>query len=209
MSAPADGLDPATRETLAGARETRPQMPPPPPAADRTDAEGLRGRIQDVMAQYPERRSAIIPALRLAQEHHGWLSTEAFETVADAMGYTPALCRSVASFYDMFRLVPAGRHEICVCTNISCALVGAADTLRAFERELGVHAGETTADGMFTLRAVECYGGCGWGPVVSVDERYHEPFPAADVPALIAVLRQDAGAGTAAEPMAHPTADAG
>ncbi len=83
----------------------------------------------------------------------------------------------------MFRLQPAGRHEICVCTNIACALVGAGDTLREFERELGIHAGQTTADGEFTLRTVECYGGCGWGPVVSVDERYHEPFAPDRVPA--------------------------
>jgi NADH-quinone oxidoreductase subunit E len=98
----------------------------------------------------------------------------------------------VASFYDMFRLQPAGRHEICVCTNVSCALVGAADTLRAFEQELGIATGGTTDDGMFSLRTVECYGGCGWGPVVSVDERYHEPFPAGQVPELIARLRAEA-----------------
>jgi NADH-quinone oxidoreductase subunit E len=110
--------------------------------------------------------------------------------VADATGFTPALCKSVASFYDMFRLHPAGRHEICVCTNIACALVGAGDTLREFERALGIHSGETTADGEFTLRTVECYGGCGWGPVVSVDERYHEPFPPDRVRPLLDELRK-------------------
>jgi NADH-quinone oxidoreductase subunit E len=202
-------LDPATRETLEGARQTRPAMPEAPPAHPVTDAEGLREAIQTVMAQYPQRRSALIPALRLAQEHYGWLSTEAFEIVADAMGYTPALCRSVASFYDMFHTEPVGRHEICVCTNVSCALVGAGETLRAFERELGINAGETTADGMFTLRAVECYGGCGWGPVVSVDERYHEPFPPDDVRGLVADLRSRAAAVHEREPMAHPTPEAG
>jgi NADH-quinone oxidoreductase subunit E len=200
-------LDPATRETLDGARQTRPEMPPRGPSHGVADAESLREAIQTVMAQYPERRSALIPALRLAQEHYGWLSVEAFEVVADAMGYTPALCRSVASFYDMFHLQPVGRHEICVCTNVSCALVGAADTLRAFERELGIHAGETTPDGMFTLRAVECYGGCGWGPVVSVDERYHEPFPPDDVPGLIAAMRSAPPAPHTGEAMAHPTAE--
>ena len=115
------------------------------------------------------------------------------EQVADATGFTPAYCKSVASFYDMFRLRPVGRHEVCICTNISCALVGAADTLRAFERELGISSGETTDDGMFSLKTVECYGGCGWGPVVSVDERYHEPFPAEQVPELIARLRSEEG----------------
>ena len=178
--------DAATEQTLAGARETRPQMPAP--ARDAPPEKPLRERILDVMALYPEPRSAIIPALRLGQDEYGWLSTEALEAVADATGFTPALCKSVASFYDMFRLTPSGTHEICVCTNVSCALVGAADTLRAFERELGVGVGETSEDGLFTLKAVECYGGCGWGPVVSVDERYHEPCGPADVAAILAEL---------------------
>ncbi len=184
--------DEAARETLAGARQTRPQMPDPLPSED--TGRPLYDRIQDVIALYPERKSAIIPALRLAQELHGWLSEEAFEQVADATGFTPAYCKSVASFYDMFRLQPVGRHEVCICTNISCALVGAADTLRAFERELGISSGETTDDGMFSLKTVECYGGCGWGPVVSVDDRYHEPLPAEQVPELIARLRSEEGA---------------
>ncbi|HYX85193.1 MAG TPA: NADH-quinone oxidoreductase subunit NuoE [Gaiellales bacterium] len=181
MSRPAP--DPAAAETLAGARETRPAMPAPAPepAPDRP----LHDRILEVVALYPEPRSALIPALRLAQDEYGWLSTEAFEQVAEATGFTPALAKSVASFYDMFRLQPAGRHEICVCTNVSCALVGAGSTLRELERRLGIHAGETTADGLVTLRTVECYGGCGWGPVVSVDERYHEPIGPADVGPLL------------------------
>src|SRR5262249_40402902 len=141
--------DAANAETLAGARETRPDMPAP--AAAPADPRSLYDRIQDVIALYPERRSAIIPALRLAQDEYGWLSEQAFDEVADAIGFTPAYCKSVASFYDMFRLSPAGRYEICVCTNISCALVGAGDTLRALEDELGVTAGATTDDGLFSL----------------------------------------------------------
>jgi NADH-quinone oxidoreductase subunit E len=179
--------DEFNRQTIEGARQTRPRMPEPLPPDD--DPRPLYDRIQDVIALYPERKSAVMPALRLAQEAHGWLSEEAFDEVAEAIGFTPAYCKAVASFYDMYRLRPAGRHEICVCTNISCALVGAAETLRAFERELGVRAGGTTEDGMFTLRAVECYGGCGWAPVVSVNEIYREPVPAEEVPGLIAELR--------------------
>jgi NADH-quinone oxidoreductase subunit E len=183
--------DPASAETMAGALQTRPQMPAPLPDPDRSLP--LRDRILDVVALYPEPRSAIVPALRLAQDEFGWLPPEAFEQVADATGFTPALCKSVASFYDMFRLHPQGAHEICVCTNVSCALVGAGDTLRAFEEELGIKVGETTEDGMFTLRTVECYGGCGWGPVVSVDERYHEPVGPEEVSGLLAGLREEAG----------------
>ncbi len=152
----------------------------------------LYEEIQRVAAQYPVRRSAIMPALHLAQEKYGWLPREAFEEVADALDLTPAYCQAVASFYDMFHLQPVGRHLIEVCTNVSCALVGAQQTLEAFEHELGVHPGETTADGEVTLRAVECYGGCGWGPVVAVDGRYREPVRADDVPAIVQELR-DAG----------------
>ena len=88
----------------------------------------------------------------------------------------------------LLRHVPpasAGAHEVCVCTSIACSLVGAGDTLRAFEHELGITNGETTEDGLFTLRSVECYGGCGWGPVVRVDERYHEPFGPDQVQATV------------------------
>jgi len=149
----------------------------------------LVSEIRQIAKQYPESRSAIMPALHLAQERYGWLSREAFEEVGEALGLTPAYCMSVASFYDMYRLEPAGTHTIEVCTNISCALVGAQATLEAFERELGIHPGETTPDGEVTLRAVECYGGCGWGPVVAIDQRYHEPVKADDVPRLVQELR--------------------
>ncbi|MGH3024572.1 MAG: NAD(P)H-dependent oxidoreductase subunit E, partial [Gaiellaceae bacterium] len=111
----------------------------------------LYAEIRKVAAQYPERRSAILPALRLAQaEHDGWLPPEAFHEVAEALEVTPAYCHAVASFYDMFHLEPVGRHMVEVCTNVSCALVGAQQVLEAFERELGVSAGETTADGEVT-----------------------------------------------------------
>jgi len=152
----------------------------------------LYDEIQQVKSLYPETRSAIMPALRLAQERYGWLSREAFEEVADALELTPAYCMSVASFYDMFNLEPVGRHTVEVCTNVSCALVGAQQTLDAFEQELGIRAGETTADGAITLRAVECAGGCGWGPVVAVDHRYREPVKPGDAAKIVEELRGDA-----------------
>ena len=146
--------------------------------------------IQAVAAQYPSRRSAVMPALRLAQERHGgWLPPEAFREVADALELTPAYCQAVASFYDMFHLEPVGRHMVEICTNVSCALVGAQQVLEAFERELDVRAGETTADGEVTLRTIECAGGCGWGTVVAVDHRYREPVRPADVPKIVRELR--------------------
>ncbi len=149
----------------------------------------LTREIETLMAAYPEPRSATLPALRLAQERYGWLSPEALREVADALGTTPAYCHSVASFYDMFHLAPVGRHLVEVCTNISCALVGAQQVLEAFESELGIGPGETTEDGEITLRTVECAGGCGWGTVVAVDHRYHEPVKPEDVPAIVEELR--------------------
>ena len=151
--------------------------------------EALYDEIQTIAARYPQRLSAVMPALRLAQERYGWLSPDAFREVAEALDLTPAYCKAVASFYDMFHLEPVGRHMIEVCTNISCALVGAQQVLEAFEGELGVHAGETTEDGEFTLRTIECAGGCGWGTVVSVDHRYREPVKSEDVPAIVEELR--------------------
>lgn len=152
-------------------------------------ARALWSEIQALVAQYPEPRSAVLPALRLAQERYGWLSPEALREVADGLGETPAYCQAVASFYDMFHLAPVGRHLVEVCTNISCALVGAQSVLDAFRRELGVEPGETTADGAVTLGTIECAGGCGWGTVVAVDHRYREKVGAESVPAIVETLR--------------------
>jgi NADH-quinone oxidoreductase E subunit len=151
----------------------------------------LADEIRAVAEVYPDSKSAIMPALRLAQERHGWLPPEAFREVGDALGLTPAYCQAVASFYDMFHLQPVGRRLVEVCTNVSCALVGAQQVLEAFEQELGVRAGETTDDGEVTLRTIECAGGCGWGTVVAVDHRYREPVKPADVPGLVAEIRND------------------
>jgi NADH:ubiquinone oxidoreductase subunit E len=151
----------------------------------------LSDEIQRLRKNYPETRSAVLPALQLAQERHGgWLPPAAFEEVGEALGLTPAYCQAVASFYDMLHLAPTGRHLVEVCTNISCALVGAQQVVEAFERELGIHPGETTADGEVTLRTVECAGGCGWGTVVAIDHRYREPVRADDVPAIVEELRR-------------------
>ena len=148
--------------------------------------------IRAIAGQYPETRSAILPALHLAQERNdGWLPPQALEEVGTALGVTPAYVQSVASFYDMLHLEPVGRHLVEVCTNISCALVGAQQVVEAFERELGVRPGETTADGQVTLKTMECAGGCGWAPVVVVDHRYREPTTPEDVPAVLQELRSE------------------
>jgi NADH-quinone oxidoreductase E subunit len=147
-------------------------------------------QVQKLRKQYPQRRSAVLPALRLAQEGHGgWLPPEALREVADALDVTPAYCQSIASFYDMLHLEPVGKHLVEVCTNLSCALAGAQDVLDAFASELDVRPGGTTGHGEVTLRAIECAGGCGRAPVVVVDHVYHEPVRPDDVAGVVEGLR--------------------
>ena len=144
--------------------------------------------IQEIRARYPERLSAVMPALQLAQERHGgWLSEQSFRNVADALDLTPAYCLSIATLYDMFHLEPVGEHLIEVCTNISCGLRGAQQVVEAFEGELGLRAGETSDE--FTLRTVECLGGCGWATIVAIDNRHRLHVHADDVPGIVAELR--------------------
>ncbi len=152
----------------------------------------LLGEIREIAKEYPESKSAVLPALRLAQERHGWLPREAFEEVAEALDLTPAYCMSVASFYDFFQLEPAGEHMVEVCTNVCCGLVNAQAVLEAFETELGIHPGETTPDGQITLRAVECLGGCSTPTIVAVDHRYRESVAPGDVPAIVEELTKRA-----------------
>ena len=145
--------------------------------------------IREIAVRYPESKSAILPALQIAQERHGHLSREAMEEVAEALDLTPAYCMSVASFYDMFHFEQTGEHMIEVCTNVCCGLVNAQAVLEAFERELGIGPGETTDDGAFTLRAVECLGGCSTPTIVAVDHRYRQSVTPEDVPAIVEELR--------------------
>ena len=153
-------------------------------------ARAFADEVRVIAEQYPESRSAVMPALRIAQERHGgWLPPEAFEEVAEALDLTPAYCKGVATFYDMFHLEPVGRRLVEVCTNICCALRGAQDVLAAFESELGVRPGEMTPDGAFTLRAVECIGGCAWPTVVAIDDRHRLNVSAAGVPQIVQELR--------------------
>jgi NADH-quinone oxidoreductase subunit E len=149
----------------------------------------LQDEIREAAAPYPDPRSGVMSGLRLAQHAYGgWLPPEALAEVAEALNLTPAHVQAVASFYDMYHLAPVGEHLVEVCTNVSCALVGAQQVVEAFEEQLGVRVGETSEDGKVTLRTVECAGGCGYAPVVIVDHRYREPTRPEDVPGLVAEL---------------------
>jgi NADH:ubiquinone oxidoreductase subunit E len=146
--------------------------------------------IQQLRKRYPDPLSAVMPALQLAQrENGGWLSPDAIREVADALELTPAYCLSIASFYDQYYLEPVGRTRVEVCTNVSCGLAGAQQVVEAFERELGIAAGETSEDGAFSLGTIECLGGCGWATVVAIDNRHRLRVQAEDVPGIVEELR--------------------
>ncbi|MGP0101567.1 MAG: NAD(P)H-dependent oxidoreductase subunit E [Solirubrobacteraceae bacterium] len=144
--------------------------------------ESLRAEIEAHMANYPDRRSAALPALAAAQRVHGWCSPEALEQVACVMRVTPAYLDSVATFYDMLETSPVGRHSVYVCTNISCSLRGA-DALYEAVRD----AAEGDAD--VNVRSFECLGACDIAPMASVDGVYVGPLTAADVPQLLEDVR--------------------
>lgn len=133
--------------------------------------------VNRIIQRYPEGRqkSALLPLLHIAQaENKGWLSSETMDYVASLLGIQAVEVYEVASFYSMFNLKPVGNCIIEVCQTGPCWLNGAEELLRHFENRLGINAGETTADGMFTLKTVECLAACGNAPVIQVGTEYHE-----------------------------------
>jgi NADH-quinone oxidoreductase subunit E len=129
-------------------------------------------RAKALVALYPEPRSALIPMCHLAQEQDGWLTPGAMEEIAELCGVTPAEVRGTATFYDMLFTEPVGTYVVSVCTNIACMLGGALELLEHAESALGVHAGGTTIDGVFTLEEAECLADCDRTPCVQVNHRY-------------------------------------
>jgi NADH-quinone oxidoreductase subunit E len=129
-------------------------------------------RAEQIIALYPEPRSALIPLCHLAQEQDGWLTPEAMRDIAGLIGVTPTELFGTASFYDMLHTEPVGTHLVAVCTNIACLLNGAAELLEHACRSLGVRAGGTVADGTITLEEAECLADCDRAPCVQVNHRF-------------------------------------
>jgi NADH-quinone oxidoreductase subunit E len=138
--------------------------------AGRSLGPEARAEIARLVGLYEHRQSALLPALFVAQQEHGYLSPEALAAVAEALDLPLSEVTSVASFYSLLYLRPVGRHVIQVCTNLACMLNGCGAVVRRFGERLGVAPGETTADGRFTLRTVECLAACEEAPAVLVDE---------------------------------------
>jgi len=166
-------------------------------AAQRSDhalSEAERSAIDHWRGKFPEgprgQRSAIIQALFTVQEHGtGWLSTAQMDAVAEYLDVPPVWVYEVASFYSMLETAAVGRHKISICTNISCMLRGAGDTVAYVEQKLGIKQGETTADGRITLKIEEeCVAACCGAPVMLVDGHYHEQLTPARIDEILAGL---------------------
>lgn len=136
----------------------------------------IRAEIDREIAKYPPERkgAAVMAALRIVQQQHGWLTPETIEACAVYLEIAPVRAMEVASFYSMYNLEPVGKARIDVCTNISCMLCGSDAIVAHLEKKLGIKLGETTADGKITLKEVECLGACGHAPVAQIGKRYHE-----------------------------------
>jgi NADH-quinone oxidoreductase subunit E len=163
----------------------------------------LREQAETIKARYPagRERSAVMPLLYLAQSVEGYVTREALREVADLLGLRTAEVEAVASFYTMLRLRPTGEHVVSVCTNLSCALRGANDVLRAAHDAAGVpEAGELSEDGLITRHEEECLGVCEFAPVVQINAANHDGVTPDGVRELIAQLRD----GRVPEPSRGP-----
>jgi len=140
-------------------------------------SDDSRADIDRWIAKYPpeQKQSAVMAALRIAQEQNGgWLTDALIDAVAAYLEMEPIAVYEVASFYSMYELKPVGRHKICVCTNISCMLRGSDNVVSHLESRLGIKFGETSDDGRFTLKEVECLGACVNAPMFQIGKEYYE-----------------------------------
>jgi NADH-quinone oxidoreductase subunit E len=162
-------------------------------------SEPTREAILALHGKYPQAQSAVLDALRLAQDEIGYVPVEATNEVAALLGLSPHHVRSLASFYTMFFTEPVGRQIVEVCDNLSCALWGSQRVLARLGQELGISVGETTPDGSVTLlRTIECLAACGGAPALRVNTTYHEKMTDEKIVALVQQLVRDGDAPDAA-----------
>lgn len=150
----------------------------------------IRAKIDQWLMRYPtdQKRSGVIEALRFVQDEHGYLTSELMDGVAEYLGMPAIAVYEVASFYHLFYTKPVGKHVLDVCTNISCMLRGGDDILAHCKKRLNIDLNQTTADGNFTLREVECLGACANAPAMQVGKKYYEDLTPEKIDALIETL---------------------
>ena len=144
-----------------------------------------RAEFEEIVARYPERRSAALPVLHLAQREFGHLAGEVIEYVAGLLEIPVSQLEDTASFYSLFYREPVGRHKIYVCHTLSCALRGAGEILSHIEESLGIRVGEMTDDGNVSLFKAECLASCGTAPMIQVDDDYYEGLTIGEVDAIL------------------------
>jgi NADH-quinone oxidoreductase subunit E len=158
-------------------------------------SHGVMQQVQEIIARYPEgkQKSALIPVLHLAQEHNNnWLSAEAMDYVASLLHIAPIEVYEVATFYSMYNLKPVGKYLFEVCQTGPCMVSGCDDIIDYIKQKLNIKVGETTADGMFTLKTVECLGACGYAPMMQLGMHYREHLTKEKVDAIIEECRAQA-----------------
>jgi NADH-quinone oxidoreductase subunit E len=172
-------------------------------------SEETRAQLDALRNQFPDARSVIIPALKAAQREFGHLNEQALDAVGAYLDLPRPVVAGVATFYHNFHLQPRGRHIIGICRTLSCELAGAAEVSRRLQELAGVRPGETSADGLLTLREVECLACCGTAPAVQIDFDYYEGFSADRWPQVLEDLRAgrkpEGGAGIPGGPITAGT----
>ena len=158
-------------------------------------AEKYPSEIQAILAKYPEKRSAVLPLMYLAQEAYGFMSKEAMRDVASVIGLDATEVLSLAGFYSLFYEEPVGRYVLEICTDLPCALKGAEEFAEMACHKLGVEVDETTEDGMFTVKKVMCLAACDKAPMLQVNLKFEENLDEEKFDALITRLRQEAADG--------------
>ncbi|MFY9271052.1 MAG: NADH-quinone oxidoreductase subunit NuoE [Candidatus Manganitrophaceae bacterium] len=163
-----------------------------------------KAAIEAEFPKYPDKRSVLLPALRIAQEEVGYLSEPAMIDVAEILELTPVQVYDVATFYTQYHLKPVGKYLIQICKTLSCALVGAGSLIEHLQSRLGIRVGETTPDGLFSLKLVECLASCGTGPMVQINNRYYENLTPDKVDRILDDLRREGKSSLATGPFQLP-----
>ncbi len=153
--------------------------------------EAAQKRIAELKDKFPQRRSAVLPAMHVVLEEVGYHNRDIVRQVADLLELSEMEVNETLSFYTYFPREGVGKYHIQVCTNVSCMLLGAEQLLEYLEQKLGIKAGQTTSDGLFTLSVVECLGSCGTAPVMQINQEYHEKLTRAKVDQILDALKQD------------------
>lgn len=155
----------------------------------------IKKTIESIRSQYPTEQALLIPLLHEIQNAHGWVSMDAMKEAGEFLNLPLSKVREVASFYTMFKLHQQGKVDVQICTNISCWLNGADKVLACAEKKLGIHAGQTTKDGKFTLSQVECLAACGTAPAIMINEDYYENVTEPQMVELLIQAENEVNAG--------------